>query len=100
MSGATLAVGLIPSFDSVGFWAPAFLKVLRLIQGFSTGGEYGGAAPFMAEYSPDAKRGFWGSFLELGPLAGFSFGALLLLVFSLGLGGAAMFDLGRVIGRR
>src|SRR3546814_9725975 len=69
MSGATLAVGLIPSFDSVGFWAPAFLIVLRLIQGFSTGGEYGGAATFMAEYSPDAKRGFCGSFLEFGTLA-------------------------------
>src|SRR3546814_6443577 len=100
MSGATLAVGLIPSFDSVGFWAPAFLIVLRLIQGFSTGGEYGGAATFMAEYSPDAKRGFCGSFLEFGTLAGFSFGALLMLGFSLGLGEATMYDWGWRIDRK
>ena len=55
------------------------LILLRMIQGFSTGGEYGGAATFMAEYAPDRKRGFYGSFLEFGTLAGFSLGALLML---------------------
>ena len=75
MAGATFAVGLIPSYDSIGFWAPAILVLLRMVQGFSTGGEYGGAATFMAEYAPDARRGFYGSFLEFGTLAGFSFGA-------------------------
>ncbi len=90
MSGATLLVGLIPSYDSIGFWAPAILIVLRMIQGFSTGGEYGGAATFMAEYAPDRKRGFYGSFLEFGTLAGFSLGALLMLGFSLALGDETM----------
>lgn len=94
MSGATVAVGLIPSYATIGFWAPLLLVVLRMVQGFSTGGEYGGAATFMAEYAPDAKRGFCGSFLEFGTLAGFSLGALLMLGFSLVLGDAAMHDWG------
>ncbi|WP_033073529.1 MFS transporter [Sphingopyxis sp. MWB1] len=94
MAGATLGVGLIPSYDSIGFWAPTLLIILRMIQGFSTGGEYGGAATFMAEYAPDDRRGFFGSFLEFGTLAGFSLGAILMLGFSLLLGDAAMHDWG------
>ena len=90
MSGATLCVGLIPSYDRIGFWAPLLLIVLRMVQGFSTGGEYGGAATFMAEYAPDDRRGFYGSFLEFGTLAGFSLGAFLMLAFSLLLGDDAM----------
>lgn len=92
MSAATVCVGLIPTYQSIGFWAPAILVFLRMVQGFSTGGEYGGAATFMAEYSPDDRRGFCGSFLEFGTLAGFSFGALLMLGFSLWLGEQAMYD--------
>ena len=83
MSGATLCVGLVPSYATIGFWAPVLMVLLRMIQGFSTGGEYGGAATFMAEYAPCRRRGFFGSFLEFGTLAGFSFGALLMLGFSL-----------------
>ena len=90
MAGATFCVGLIPSYDSIGIGATAILIVLRMVQGFSTGGEYGGAATFMAEYAPDDRRGFCGSFLEVGTLAGFSFGALLMLGFSLLLGEEAM----------
>src|SRR5690606_34523500 len=55
MSSATFCVGLIPSYDTIGIWAPILLILLRVIQGFSTGGEYGGAATFMAEYSPDKR---------------------------------------------
>lgn len=94
MAGATFCVGLIPSYDSIGLWATGILILLRMIQGFSTGGEYGGAATFMAEYAPDKHRGFYGSFLEVGTLVGFSFGALLMLGFSLALGHAAMHDWG------
>jgi MHS family proline/betaine transporter-like MFS transporter len=90
MSGATFAIGLIPSYASIGFWAPLLLVLLRMVQGFSTGGEYGGAATFMAEYAPDKKRGFCGSFLEIGTLGGFSLGALLMLGFSLALSDEAM----------
>ena len=94
MAGATFAVGLIPSYDSIGFWAPTLLIILRMLQGFSTGGEYGGAATFMAEYAPDERRGFYGSFLEFGTLAGFSFGAALMLGYSLHLGDQAMHEWG------
>ena len=94
MSGATLAIGLIPSYATIGFWAPLALVLLRMVQGFSTGGEYGGAATFMAEYAPDDKRGFCGSFLELGTLGGFSLGALLMLSFSLVLSDEAMHEWG------
>jgi MHS family proline/betaine transporter-like MFS transporter len=94
MAGATFAVGLIPSYDSIGFWAPTLLILLRMLQGFSTGGEYGGAATFMAEYAPDERRGFYGSFLEFGTLAGFSFGAALMLGYSLHLGDQAMHEWG------
>lgn len=80
MSGATLAVGLIPSHAQIGIWAGVLLFVFRIIQGFSAGGEYGGAATFMAEYAPRHKRGFYGSFLEVGTLAGFAGGAAFVLV--------------------
>ena len=83
MAGATVGIGLIPSYATIGFWAPVLLVLLRMVQGFSTGGEYGGAATFMAEYAPCRQRGFFGSFLEFGTLAGFSLGALLMLGFSL-----------------
>ncbi len=94
MSGATACIGLIPSYAQIGFWAPLALIVLRMVQGFSTGGEYGGAATFMAEHSPDKKRGFCGSFLEFGTLGGFSLGALLMLGASLTLGDKAMHEWG------
>lgn len=94
MSAATLCVGLLPGYATIGWWAPAILIILRMVQGFSTGGEYGGAATFMAEYAPDKRRGFYGSFLEFGTIAGFSLGALLMLGFSLGLGDARMHEWG------
>jgi MHS family proline/betaine transporter-like MFS transporter len=90
MSFGTVAVGLLPGYAAIGIWAPIGLVILRIIQGFSTGGEYGGAATFMAEYSPDKRRGFCGSFLEFGTLAGFTLGALLALVIAAVLGSGAM----------
>src|SRR3546814_12275364 len=84
MAGATFAVGLIPSYESIGFWAPTLLILLRMLQGFPTGGEYGGAAAFMAEYAPDDRRGFYGSFLAFRTLAGFSFGGALMRGYSPG----------------
>lgn len=80
MSASTLCVGLIPSHDQIGIWAGVLLFFFRMIQGFSAGGEYGGAATFMAEYSPRAKRGFYGSFLEIGTLVGLASGAAFVLI--------------------
>ncbi|WP_051121915.1 MFS transporter [Nocardia sp. 348MFTsu5.1] len=83
ISGATAMIGLLPSHAAVGVWAPIMLISLRVVQGFSTGGEYGGAATFMAEYAPDKKRGKYGSFLEFGTLAGFVMGTAFVLVLEL-----------------
>src|SRR5690606_27054810 len=94
MSGATVLIGVIPTYDQIGLWAPALLIILRMIQGFSTGGEYGGAATFMAEYAPDKKRGFYGSFLETGTLGGFALGSLIVLLVSLAVGPQAMGEWG------
>ncbi|MGW6740977.1 MFS transporter [Streptomyces sp. NPDC055025] len=71
MAIGTFAIGLIPSYAAIGFWAPVLLIFFRLIQGFSTGGEYGGASTFIAEYAPDKRRGYFGSFLEFGTLSGY-----------------------------
>lgn len=83
MSAATFLVALVPPYAVIGIAAPIILSLLRMIQGFSTGGEYAGAATFMAEYAPPKKRGFYGSFLEFGTLAGFNLGAIFMLVFQI-----------------
>jgi len=90
MAGATFLVGVLPTYEQVGVIAPILLIILRMVQGFSTGGEYGGAATFMAEYAPDKKRGFYGSFLEFGTLGGFALGALIVLAAVRILGDDAM----------
>ncbi|MFD4411734.1 glycine betaine/L-proline transporter ProP [Streptomyces sp. NPDC058467] len=89
MAVGTFAIGLIPSYAVIGFWAPVLLILFRLVQGFSTGGEYGGASTFIAEYAPDRRRGFFGSFLELGTLAGYvgAAGLVTVLTGELGSGG-------------
>ncbi|MGH3447827.1 MAG: MFS transporter [Nocardioidaceae bacterium] len=94
MCAGTFLVGVLPTYDSVGFWAPVGLIILRVVQGFSTGGEYGGAATFMAEYAPDKKRGFWGSFLEFGTLAGFTAGLGVVLIMRTIIGDSGMDDWG------
>ena len=94
MAGATFCVGLIPDFSTIGIWAPILLIALRVVQGFSTGGEYGGAATFMAEYSPDKRRGFFGSFLEFGTLAGFTGAILVVAATEAIIGSAAMSEWG------
>jgi MHS family proline/betaine transporter-like MFS transporter len=76
---ATTLMGVLPTYATAGWWAPALLIALRVVQGFSTGGEYGGAATFMAESAPDAKRGTYGSFLEFGAVAGFVLGSAVVL---------------------
>lgn len=94
MAVGTFAIGLIPSYSAIGFWAPVLLIFFRLVQGFSTGGEYGGASTFIAEYAPDKRRGFFGSFLEFGTLAGYVGAAGLVTALTALLGDATMEDWG------
>ncbi|QBS40641.1 MFS transporter [Nocardia sp. CS682] len=94
MAAATGAIGLLPTHSQVGVLAPILLIALRVVQGFSTGGEYGGAATYLAECASDKKRGFLGSFLEFGTLAGFVGGSATVLTCQLTFGSAAMHDWG------
>ncbi len=94
MALGTFAIGLIPSYARIGMAAPMLLLVARLVQGFSTGGEYGGAATFVAEYSTDRRRGLMGSWLEFGTLAGYLAGAALVTALQLSLTPQAMADWG------
>ena len=92
MSGGTFLVGVLPTYSgpySFGIGASVLVLLLRLVQGFSTGGEYGGAATFIAEYAPTRRRGFFGSFLEFGTLSGYILGNLVVLAITLSLGPAS-----------
>lgn len=64
MGGATFAIGLIPSYATIGAWAPILVLTLRLLQGLALGGEYGGAATYVAEHAPAEKRGFFTSWIQ------------------------------------
>src|SRR6202166_4349583 len=66
----TTAVGLLPTYAQIGFWAPALLVALRVVQGLGAGAEYGGAVIFLVENAPAKHRGFWGSFAPLGVSVG------------------------------
>ncbi len=70
MGGATFMIGLIPSYETIGFLAPTLVLLLRLLQGLALGGEYGGAATYVAEHSPAEKRGFWTSWIQITATAG------------------------------
>lgn len=76
MAVATGCTGLIPTYRSIGVWAPILLLACRLLQGFSTGGEWGGAAAFLVEYAPPGRRGIVGSMQQLSTQIGGLSGSL------------------------
>ncbi|WP_284979368.1 MFS transporter [Arthrobacter sp. fls2-241-R2A-200] len=94
MAASTFAVGLLPGYAQIGIWAAALLVILKLIQGFSTGGEYAGATTFVSEYAPDKRRGYFASFLDMGSYIGFALGAALVSVLQLTMGQSVMEDWG------
>lgn len=64
MGGSTFAIGLVPSYESIGFAAPVIVLILRLLQGLALGGEYGGAATYVAEHAPAGRRGYFTSWIQ------------------------------------
>ena len=64
MGGSTFLIGCIPTFATIGYWAPFLVLVLRLLQGLALGGEYGGAATYVAEHAPQGRRGFYTSWIQ------------------------------------
>ena len=70
MGLATACIGLLPTYDSIGVWAPVILVLLRVVQGFGVGGQWGGAVLMAVEHAPAGQRGFYGSWPQIGVPAG------------------------------
>ena len=109
VGAATFLMGCLPTFGQIGYWAPALLVVLRFLQGFAVGGEWGGAVLLVAEHSPNAQRGFWASWPQAGVPVGNMLATVVLLVLTgdavgrripvLGLAGRVLAVRGRRPGR-
>jgi len=80
MGGATAAVGLLPTYSQIGIAAPIILLVIRVLQGLALGGEYGGAAVYVAEHVPDERRGFYTSFIQITATLGLFLSLVVILV--------------------
>ncbi|WP_394890224.1 MFS transporter [Mesorhizobium sp. AaZ16] len=86
MGIATTLVGVLPTFETAGYFAPIALVVLRLIQGLAIGGEYGGAAVYVVEHAPANRRGFFTSFIQTTATVGFFLAIVVVLACRLSLG--------------
>ena len=82
MALSTLTIGLLPNYNTIGIWAPILLLLARVLQGFSTGGEYAGAMTYVAESSPDKRRNSLGSGLEIGTLSGYIAASIMIALLS------------------
>jgi MFS family permease len=80
MGGATVMVGLLPSYAQIGLAAPIILVSFRMLQGLALGGEYGGAAIYVAEHAPDRQRGYFTSWIQTTATLGFFFSLLVILI--------------------
>jgi MFS family permease len=80
MGGSTAAIGFLPSYHSIGIAAPIILVLLRLLQGLALGGEYGGAAVYVAEHAPDGRRGYYTSFIQTTATLGLFISLLVILI--------------------
>ncbi|PEX92511.1 fosfomycin efflux MFS transporter AbaF [Bacillus cereus] len=90
----TFLMGCIPTFGSIGYWAPILLVALRLIQGFAFGGEWGGAVILVSEHSPSDRRGYWASWPQAGVPLGNLIATIILLLLSKNLSPEQFMDWG------
>jgi len=86
MGASTFVVGILPTSDQIGIVAPIVLIVLRLLQGLALGGEYGGAATYVAEHAPNGRRGFYTSFIQITATAGLFLSLMVILFTQLAVG--------------
>ena len=89
MGGSTAAIGVLPGYATIGIAAPILLVILRLLQGLALGGEYGGAAVYVAEHSPDHRRGFYTAFIQTTATLGLFMSLLVILAVRSATGEAA-----------
>jgi MFS family permease len=80
MGGATALIGLLPTYETIGIVAPILLLLIRILQGLALGGEYGGAATYVAEHVPDRKRGFYTSFIQITATLGLFISLAVILI--------------------
>src|SRR5579863_6793742 len=80
MGGATALIGLLPTFKTAGWFSPITLILIRVLQGLALGGEYGGAAVYVAEHVPDNKRGFYTSFIQITATLGLFVSLIVILL--------------------
>ncbi|HEX5734435.1 MAG TPA: MFS transporter [Blastocatellia bacterium] len=80
MGGATTLIGLLPTYETIGVAAPIILLLIRILQGLALGGEYGGAAVYVAEHVPDEKRGFYTSFIQITATLGLFISLAVILI--------------------
>jgi len=80
MGGATAVIGLLPSYQTAGWFAPVTLLVIRILQGLALGGEYGGATVYVAEHVPDNKRGYYTSFIQITATLGLFVSLIVILL--------------------
>jgi MFS family permease len=94
MGAATFVVGLLPGYEVIGAFAPILLVSMRVVQGLALGGEYGGAATYIAEHAPDGKRGFYTSWIQTTATMGIVLALFVILICRLSFGDQAFGDWG------
>jgi MFS family permease len=94
MGASTFVVGLLPGYETLGALAPVLLVTMRVLQGLALGGEYGGAATYIAEHAPDGRRGFYTSWIQTTATMGIVFALLVILACRQGFGEQAFADWG------
>jgi MFS family permease len=94
MGISTFLVGCLPTYNQIGWAAPALLVACRVVQGLALGGQYGGAATYIAEHAPDGQRGFYTSWIQTTATLGIVTALLVIMAFRLGMGDEAFADYG------
>src|SRR6202161_4962912 len=94
MAFGTVGLGLLPSYEASGVWAPILLVIMRLVQGLAAGGEWGPSTAFMVEWAPQNRRGLFGSVQQVSTAGGSLLGSAVAAIMTSSLSQAAMLDWG------